>query len=134
MENILKNISPVKANGNHLSPIPKKTTCKEIYEGVILSNTNLNGRGSAKQTHHIEVNSPRVHYQPGDAIGVVPENTAEIVNGIIQAVNINPNKKIDYKNEEITLFDLLQKKLNIAYLPERVIKQYASIVRQEIPS
>src|SRR5260221_3876502 len=102
LENILKTISPVKANGNQLSPIPKKTTGKEIYEGVILSNTNLNGRGSAKQTHHIEVNSPRVHYQPGDAIGVVPENTAEIVNGIIQAVNINPNKKIDYKNEEIT--------------------------------
>src|SRR5258706_5217258 len=134
LENILRTISPVTPNGKQLSPVPKKTTGKEIYEGVILSNTNLNGRGSAKQTHHIEVASPSVHYQPGDAIGVVPENTAEIVNGIIQAVNINPNKKIEYKNEEIAVFDLLQKKLNIAYLPERVVKQYASIVQQEIPS
>src|SRR5580698_912637 len=36
-------------------PITKKPTGKKIYSGTILSNTNLNDRGSNKQTHHIEI-------------------------------------------------------------------------------
>ena len=98
------------------------------------ANVNLNGKASAKQTHHIEIEAEEVEYQPGDSIGIVPENPVEIVGSVIQLVNINPDKRIVYRQEEITVFDLLKKKLNIVYLPERVVRHYAAIVQQEIPS
>jgi sulfite reductase (NADPH) flavoprotein alpha-component len=114
--------------------VRKKSNHKKNYQGTILSNVNLSGRGSEKQTHHIEIEAGEVDYQPGDAIGIVPENPSEIVEAVIQLVNASRNKKLQYREEEITVYDLLKKKLNIVYLPERVVKQYAAIVLQEIPS
>ncbi len=46
---------------------------------------------------------------------------------------IDATTNIDYKDELISVQDLLQKKLNIIQLPERVVKKYAAIVEQEIP-
>src|SRR5664279_2786376 len=39
----------------------KKSTGKKIYIGEILANINLNDRGSAKQTHHIEIACEEVY-------------------------------------------------------------------------
>ena len=49
-----------KLGGNQPAAHPavkpvKKSTGKKIYQGEILTNINLNDRGSAKQTHHIEI-------------------------------------------------------------------------------
>src|SRR5580704_1636072 len=73
-------------------PITKKPTGKKIYSGTILSNTNLNDRGSNKQTHHIEIAAENLDYQPGDSIGIVPHHHDEIVHAIISLVNINQHK------------------------------------------
>ncbi len=115
------------------SPPAKKTTGKKIYTGTILSNINLNDRGSNKQTHHIEIAAADVDYQPGDSLGLVPENPLMIVEEIIKLTNIDHTKSLTHRNEEISIFNLLKKKLNIVYLPERVVKKYASIIKQEIP-
>jgi sulfite reductase (NADPH) flavoprotein alpha-component len=115
------------------SPPAKKATGKKIYTGTILSNINLNDRGSNKQTHHIEIAAADVDYQPGDSLGLVPENPLMIVEEIIKLTNIDHTKSLTHRNEEISIFNLLKKKLNIVYLPERVVKKYASIIKQEIP-
>lgn len=112
---------------------PKKATGKKIYTGTVLSNVNLNDRGSNKQTHHIEIATEEVDYQPGDALGVVPENPIATVEAILSLTGVDAKKLINYKGEEIPLHDLLRKKLNIVHLPARVVKAYASIVGQEIP-
>lgn len=114
-------------------PVTKKTTGKKVYSGKILSNTNLNDRGSNKQTHHIEIAADNLDYQPGDSIGIVPENHGEIVHTIISLANINQHKLLSHRNEQWTVFNLLKKKLNIVHLPERVVKKYAAIIQQEIP-
>ncbi len=43
-------------------------------------------------------------------------------------------KKLSFSHEEVTAFDLLKKKLNIFYLPERVVSKYATLVGQDIPA
>jgi sulfite reductase (NADPH) flavoprotein alpha-component len=133
-----ESISQKLNNGSsviHAIPsIAKKINVKRNFVGTVLSNTNLNGRGSAKETHHIEIAAENLSYQPGDSIGIVPENNTTIVESIIHLTGINSNKMISYRNDELTAFDLLKKKLNIIYLPERVVRKYASIVQQEIPS
>jgi sulfite reductase (NADPH) flavoprotein alpha-component len=132
--NILKTFNPVATDSRQPQSIHKRTIGKKNFKGTILSNINLNGRGSAKQTHHIELAVTNVAYDPGDSLGVVPENPVELIKVILSTVATNGNKRLNYRNEEISLQDLLIKKLNITYLPERVVHKYADIVQQEIPS
>ncbi|HET7119595.1 MAG TPA: flavodoxin domain-containing protein, partial [Hanamia sp.] len=113
--------------------VPKKAKGKKIYTGKILAHINLNDIGSNKETNHIEIEAEDVAYQPGDSIGIIPENKKYIVDQIIELTAIDPEKNIDYKDELISVYDLLHKKLNIIHLPERVVKKYASVLQQEIP-
>ena len=113
--------------------IAKKTTGKKTYTGTVLTNINLNDRGSNKQTHHIEIAAEGVSYNPGDALGLIPRNTAATVEAIIELLGVQKGQETLYKNESYSLFDLLQQKLNITCLPERVVQKYAALVQQEIP-
>lgn len=114
--------------------VAKKSSGKKIYNGTILTNINLNDRGSNKQTHHIEITADDVEYFPGDALGVIPENPQTIVDHITQLLQLDNNKTFTYRSEQLTASELLKKKLNIIYLPERVVAKYASLVSQDIPS
>ncbi len=115
-------------------PVVRKSSGKKIYTGKILTHINLNDIDSSKQTFHIEIESEDVQYQPGDSIGIIPENKKELVEKIIALTGIDPEKNIDYKDELISVYELLHKKLNILNLPERVVKKYAAVVQQEIPA
>jgi len=126
----ISSASPVAAP---LTITSKKSSGKKIYTGTVLTNINLNDRGSNKKTHHLEIAADDLDYRPGDSIGIVPENPLSVVETIISLTGIDANKKLSYRNEESTVFNLLKKKLNIVYMPERVVKKYAALVQQEIP-
>jgi sulfite reductase (NADPH) flavoprotein alpha-component len=111
----------------------RKHVGKKTYIGEILANIILNDRGSAKQTNHIEIAAEDLDYQPGDSIGIVPENPQAIVDSIIALTGADPKKLLPYRDEELSIVDLLRKKLNIIYLPERVVRKYAALVQQDIP-
>lgn len=113
--------------------VAKKATGRKTFSGNILSNINLNDFGSGKETHHIEIAVEDVDYLPGDSIGVIPENPGAAVEAIISLAEINKEQTVNYKNEPQSIYDLLLRKLNIIYLPERVVKKYAEIVQQDIP-
>jgi len=110
----------------------RKPTGKKILAGTVLSNINLNDIGSGKQTYHLEI-AAEAEYQPGDSIGITPENPRDIVETILSLTGIDPARRVTHREEEHTVTDLLRKKLNIVFLPERVVKKYAAIVRQDIP-
>jgi len=113
--------------------VPPRPSGKKIYTGTVLTNVNLNDRGSGKQTHHLEIAAEGVEYQPGDSIGIVPENPSVIVEAILALTGADPGRPCPHRPEELPLSQLLRKKLNIVYLPERVVKKYAALVKQEIP-
>ncbi|RXK83028.1 diflavin oxidoreductase [Filimonas effusa] len=114
---------------------PKKTGHKKIHAGTILANVNLNDRGSAKETYHIEIaTDDTVEYQPGDALGVIPHNKKQWVDTILSLAGLQAAHEVQYKDTTYQLGELLQKKLNIVHLPERVVAKYAAIVNQEIPA
>ena len=108
---------------------PKKATGKKTYTGTVLTNINLNDHGSNKQTHHIEIAAEGVVYQPGDALGLIPYNAAVTVQNIIQLLGVDAQKQVTYKGEQFALETLLQQKLNITCLPERVVQKYAALSR-----
>jgi len=110
----------------------RKPTGKKIYTGTVLNNVNLNDIGSGKQTYHLEI-AAEAEYQPGDSIGITPENPRDVVEAILSLTGVVPTHKVTYRDEELSVSDVLRKKLNVVFLPERVVKKYAAIVRQDIP-
>ena len=123
---------PVAAS--QLTVVTPRHSGKTIFTGTVLTNINLNDRGSGKRTHHLEIAvDVNVDYQPGDSIGIVPANPAPVVESILSLSGVDPGRVLSHRAEEWPVADLLQKKLNIVYLHERVVKKYAAIVRQEIP-
>ena len=117
----------------NVAPITSKKSGKQTYTGDILTKINLNDRGSNKETWHVEIASEGVEYLCGDSIGIVPENPSKIVDEILFIVGIDPSKIVNFKNEAFTFYDLLKHKINIVYLTERLVKQYAEITQYEIP-
>ena len=113
--------------------VAKKPAGKVKHTGKVLTNINLNDRGSDKETHHIEIAVEGVTYAPGDSIGFVPQNPLQVVEAILELVGVDRDKTFEYRNENITAFNLLKNKLNILHLPGRVVQQYAGIVQQDIP-
>ncbi|MBO9682793.1 MAG: flavodoxin domain-containing protein, partial [Flavisolibacter sp.] len=118
---------------NQAPVLTKKSTGKTIYTGTIITNINLNDRGSNKETRHIEIAAEGVDYLPGDSLGVIPENPVPVVEAILQLSGIDGEEKFDFKNEKLTAIDLLKRKLNIVYLPERIVAKYAELTKQDIP-
>jgi sulfite reductase (NADPH) flavoprotein alpha-component len=115
-------------------PTERKSAGKKIFQGKLISHINLNDQGSEKKTYHIEIAAEGLDYQPGDSIGIIPENHSQTLDAVISLVKINKDDLLPYRDEQWTVYDLLKKKLNIVRLPERLVRKYAAIVGQEIPA
>jgi sulfite reductase (NADPH) flavoprotein alpha-component len=121
-------------NSAPAAPSAKPSKGKKNYTGTILTNLNLNDRDSNKQTHHIEIGvDGELHYEPGDSIGFIPRNKKETVEAILAVTGADGDATIEFRKEKYTIAEALASKINIIHLPERVVKQYAAIVQQEIP-
>ncbi|HVK96795.1 MAG TPA: flavodoxin domain-containing protein, partial [Flavisolibacter sp.] len=133
--NLLQSLNTTSTSSQPVvaAPFLKKSVAKKNYAGAVLSKINLNGRGSNKETYHIEITADDIVYEPGDALGVVPINKEELVQKIIDLSFIPGDTIIPYKNEGQPLRQLLSRKLSLVNLPERVVKKYAEVVQQDIP-
>lgn len=134
---VLQQLTKPATNGTvapaTVAPAPKKPAGKKIYTGTVLTNINLNDTGSAKETRHVEIAAEDIDYLPGDSLGIIPENGATVVEALVDLLGVDQQKTYSFRNEEVTAYELLKKKLNIFFLPERVVAKYAALVRQEIP-
>lgn len=112
----------------------KKPAGKKIYKGTVVTNINLNDRGSNKETYHIEISTEEdIDYVPGDALGIIPPNNDKVVDEIIQLTGIDENKEITTAKVTASVRELLKKHLNIMYPLKSTIKQYAEITGHDVP-
>ncbi len=111
------------------------TSGKKIHKGNIATSINLNDRESAKETYHIEIaTEDEVVYEPGDSIGIIAKNTDASVGKILELLEVNAMQPFTFKNSTYTAAELFKHKINIQYLPERIIQQYAKLLNKDIPS
>jgi sulfite reductase (NADPH) flavoprotein alpha-component len=135
-QQVLQRLSD-SSDGNDVQPasvVARKPAGKKVHEGAIVTNINLNDVGSNKQTHHIEIVAEDLDYQPGDALGVIPQNPEGVVEQIMQLLNLDKEKSYSFRGEALTAKALLRQKLNILHLPERVVAKYALLAEQDIPA
>ena len=77
-------------------------TADNPLEAEIAGLINLNGSGSTRETWHVEISAdaPGFSYQPGDAIGVIPENEPELALALAEAVGLGADGEVVRKLRE----------------------------------
>lgn len=67
------------------------------FRAEVLENLNLNGRGSNKETRHVELSleGSGLTYEPGDSLGVYPENDPELVESLPKGNELGPGRNCD---------------------------------------
>ena len=121
-------------NNTAVKAKPAKTG-KKLYDATVVASVNLNDRGSNKETYHIEIATEEaIAYQPGDALGIVAKNSAASVKKVLDLLSLKGNEEFTFRDQSYKAEDLFTNKINIQYLPERIIQQYATIAGKDIPN
>ena len=135
VDSVLKSITlnPVQPGKIELPTAPKAGSGRKIYTSELITNINLNDTGSNKETYHLELLlDEQPEYEPGDSIGVVPENNDNSIEQIMAETLADRNREISYKGERLSIYEVLKKKVNISFLSAGIVKKYALLAEQTI--
>lgn len=117
------------------SAAPVTTTVKYSRKNPFPSELNervlLNGRGSAKETIHLEFNleGSGLIYEAGDALAVIPHNAQDVVDAILAVTQLDGSSTVTLKDGECTLGDALTRKLDATAISLPVLKRYNEIAQ-----
>jgi len=100
---------------------------KNPFPATLLDNVTLNGRGSAKDTRHIEISleDSGLEWEPGDALGVLPENDPEEVAAVLAALGFGGDETVTGPRGEVTLADALAHDYEITTLTRPFLQGWA---------
>jgi len=107
---------------------------KNPFRAEVLENLNLNGRGSNKETRHLELSleGSGLTYEPGDALGIFPENDPELVDMLLAELKWDPNATITVdQGENLSLKEALTSYFEITVLTKKFIQQAAELIEHE---
>lgn len=101
------------------------------FQAEVLENLNLNGRGSDRETRHLELSleGSGLTYQAGDSLGIYPQNYPQLVEDIISASGWNAEEPVPLsKNKgEVSLREALQSHYEITVLTKPLLEQIVKI-------
>ena len=79
------------------------------FRAEVLENLNLNGRGAATETRHLELSlrGSGIRYEPGDVLCLQAPNRAGAVSDLLQALGLDADEPVNVRGEEMILGDAL---------------------------
>jgi sulfite reductase (NADPH) flavoprotein alpha-component len=95
----------------------------------VIENLLLTGRGSSKETRHIEFSlaGSGLSYEPGDALGLLPSNDRAIVEAILSQTDLDGEAAAKGRDGETTLADVLTSELEIQTATPRFLEAWARL-------
>lgn len=95
-------------------------TAENPLEAEISALVNLNGTGSTRETWHVEIATEDAGftYEPGDAIGILPENDPELVDQLLKATGLSSDAALLLK---------IQKGFDVTTLSKPLVDNYAKL-------
>ncbi|PFG12436.1 assimilatory sulfite reductase (NADPH) flavoprotein subunit [Bacillus sp. es.036] len=101
------------------------------FKAEILENINLNGRGSNKETRHLELDleGSNLVYEPGDSLGIYPENDTTLVLQLIEEMSWDRDSHvvINKQGDVQSLQEALTKTYEITSLTKPLLKKIAEL-------
>lgn len=101
------------------------------FRAEIIENLILNGRGSNKETHHLELSleGSGLTYQPGDVLGIYPENDPAFVDLLLNELQWNPEETvtINKQGDVRSLKEALRSNFEITVLSRALLEKVEQI-------
>ncbi|WP_338594331.1 assimilatory sulfite reductase (NADPH) flavoprotein subunit [Paenibacillus sp. Y5S-9] len=101
------------------------------FKAEVLENLNLNGRGSDRETRHIELSleGSSLDYEPGDSLGVFPENHPRLVDELIAAMGWNADERVtvNKNGDQASVHEALLRYFEITAVTKPVVEQLAKL-------
>ncbi len=99
------------------------------FPAEVLVNQKITGRGSTKDVRHIELSleGSGLVFEPGDAIGVWPENRPESVDALLEVLALDGDAEVRVGGEALALRDALTQRLEITNASRGFAKAYAEV-------
>lgn len=107
---------------------------KTPFPSTLRERILLNGRGSAKETLHLEfsLEGSGLTYQPGDSLALVPVNARDVVEAVIQSSGLDGDQPVPLKNGEAKpLSESLATDLDITGLTKSVMQKYNEVAESK---
>lgn len=125
--------SPSPAAVSASAPAESVYSRSNPFRAEVLENINLNGRGSNKETRHLEISleGSGLTYQPGDSLGVYPENDPELVDLLLAEMSWDPEEAVRVKEETVTLKEALTAHFEITVLTKPLVEKAAKLSGNE---
>lgn len=97
----------------------------KLYRAVVKEKFRLN-EGSLSETYHIvlAVDDPEFHYQPGDSVGIFPENQVELTDQILSQLNVSPEEAIPLRKQ-------LTENYELTIISKKMLENYQKITRNQ---
>lgn len=102
---------------------------KNLYEATILEKINLNGKGSSKETIHIELDleGSGITYEPGDALGVYGSNSPKLIQAVLEATKLPGDQLVTTHDGEKTLLNALTYDYELTPLSKTTLVKHAEL-------
>jgi len=106
---------------------------KHPFMAPLLENQILSGRGSSKEVRHIEISleGSGLHYQPGDALGVYPQNDPALVEMLIESLGVEPESQVELDEKSETLMNALMHHREITLLTRPLVEKWAELAQSD---
>lgn len=94
----------------------------------------LNGRGSAKETIHLEfsLEGSGLDYKPGDVLGVIPKNCPDVVEDFARLAGFRGDEIRELGDGKIlSILEILESDYDITSLNANLMKKYAPLAKSK---
>ncbi|MBK5441676.1 MULTISPECIES: assimilatory sulfite reductase (NADPH) flavoprotein subunit [Peribacillus] len=128
--------STVSAVPATITPVSEHTYSRtNPFKAEVMENINLNGRGSNKETHHIELSleGSGITFEPGDSLGIYPQNDSILVDMLLKEINWDPEEivKVNKQGDLRKLRESLISNFEITVLTKSLLEQAAQLSGNE---
>lgn len=110
-----------------------KYSRQNLFEATILEKINLNGKGSSKETIHLELDlgDSGLTYEPGDALGVYGSSSPKLVEAVLEATNLSGEAQVLSHKGEKTLTEALTFDYELTPLSRTTLSAYCELTNNQ---
>ncbi|MFA7602827.1 MAG: assimilatory sulfite reductase (NADPH) flavoprotein subunit [Novosphingobium sp.] len=120
-----------------VSPAPAAPSAydkRNPFPARIIENIPIVGRGSSKETRHIEfsIAESGLAYQPGDALGIAASNDPAVVAALLDALALAPETEFELKGQALSIGEALTHRFEITAATPRFLDYWALLSEAEV--
>ena len=107
-----------------------KFSKKNPFSAPVFEKILLHGKGSKRQTLHIELSTENLEgleYEPGDAAGILPVNSPELINEVLRVTGFKADETVSLNGKSKQLYDALQREFELSKITVDVVTRFLAL-------